>query len=139
MSHKKPFSIFHTMHLCQVKQIPKQTTPTVQNCLCSNAPFCLKNNIFEFLSTQIFTMKLEESIKIIFYLTHYPSLLQSFSIFDWPKFPKWCFLTKIITLGRHSFEQWAWQVLDFIQIYGEVCCARQKMTLIHFLVFIANI
>ena len=39
--------------------------------------------------------------------------LQSFSIFDWTKFPKWCFLTKITTLSRHSFEQWAWQVLDF--------------------------
>ena len=25
----------------------------------------------------------------------------------------YCFLTKIITLRRHSFEQWAWQVLDF--------------------------
>ena len=46
-------------------------------------------------------------------VTIFYNLLQSFSIFDWSKFPKWCFLTKIITLGRHSFEQWAWQVLDF--------------------------
>ena len=39
--------------------------------------------------------------------------LLSLSIFDSPKVLKCCFLTKIITLSRHSFEQWAWQVLDF--------------------------
>ena len=32
--------------------------------------------------------------------------LHSFSMFDWSKVPKGCFLTKIITLSRHSFEQW---------------------------------
>ena len=48
--------------------------------------------------------------------------LLSFSIFDCSKVPKCCFLGKIITLSRHSFEQWAWQVLDFTYIYGEVCC-----------------
>ena len=61
-----------------------------------------------------------------------------FSIFDCSKVPKCCFLTKIITLSRHSFEQWVWQVLDFTQIYGQVCCAKQKMTFTHLLVFIAN-
>ena len=39
--------------------------------------------------------------------------LLSVSIYDWSKVPKYCFLTKIINLSRHSFEQWAWQVLDF--------------------------
>ena len=65
--------------------------------------------------------------------------LLSLSIFDCSKVPKCCFLTKIITFSRHSFEQWAWQVLHLTQIYGEVCCARQKMTFIYLLVFIANI
>ena len=39
--------------------------------------------------------------------------LLCFSIFDCSKVPKCCFLTKIITMSRHSSEQWAWQVLDF--------------------------
>ena len=39
--------------------------------------------------------------------------LLSFSMFDCSKVPKCYFWTKIITLSRHSFEQWAWQVLDF--------------------------
>ena len=34
------------------------------------------------------------------------------------------FLTKIITLSRHSFEQWVWQVFVFTYIYKEVCFVR---------------
>ena len=48
--------------------------PHSSNCVCSNALFCLKNNIFEFFSTQIFAMKVDESIKTIFSLTQYASL-----------------------------------------------------------------
>ena len=43
----------------------------------------------------------------------------SFSIFDRSKIPKSCFLTKIISLSRHSFEQWTWQVLDFTYRFME--------------------
>ena len=50
--------------------------------------------------------------------------LLSFSMFDCSKVSKCCFLTKKITLSRRSFEQSAWQVLDFAEIYGEVCFSR---------------
>ena len=58
------------------KQILKLTTPTFKNYFCSKASFYLKNNIFEDLSTQIFAMNVDESIKTIFCLTHYASLLK---------------------------------------------------------------
>ena len=57
-------------------------------------------------------------------IVHLVAYLISFSIFNYSKIPKCCFSAKIITLSRHSFEQWAWQALDFTYIYGKVCCAR---------------
>ena len=45
----------------------------------------------------------------------------------------------MIPLSRHSFEEWAWQVLDFTQIYREVCFAKYEMVFIDLFVFIANI
>ena len=44
--------------------------------VCSNALTCLKKNIFELFSTQIFGMNVDESIKTIFYLTNYACQLK---------------------------------------------------------------
>ena len=70
-----------------------------------NALFCLKNNIFEFFSTQIFAMNLEESIKTIFYLPHYASLLSkaSFKIYH-AHFSNMCLLKCIILLEKQHFR-----------------------------------
>ena len=70
-------TIFYLPHYVSLlsKEISKQTTPPLQNCVCSKALFCLKNNISEFFSTLIFAMKVDESVKTIFYPTDYASLL----------------------------------------------------------------
>ena len=81
------------------KQISKQTMPTVQKCVCSNALFCLKNNIVEFFSTKIFLIKVDESIKTIFYLTHYASLLKT----EHTHFSKLCLLKRVVLYKRQSF------------------------------------
>ena len=101
----KTFSIFHTMHLCEVNHISKQTTPTVQNCACSNALCCLKNSISEFFRTQIITMKVDESINTIFYLTHYASLLRSANLeTDHTHFLKLCLLKHAVLYKKQIFR-----------------------------------
>ena len=50
----------------------KRDRVNVKNCVCSI--FYLKNNILEFFSTQIFAMKVDGSLKAIFYLRQYASL-----------------------------------------------------------------
>ena len=108
MSHKKPFSIFRTMHLSYVKQISKQTTPTVKNCVCLNALFCLKNKIFEFFSTQIFAMKVDESTKIIFYLTQRGPLSRyvKFQSHD-TNFSRRCLLKHVVFFKeQHFYRFW---------------------------------
>ena len=86
---------------------------------------------FALLNKRILVSKIENAFSWLIYILFQHLIPQ--------RFLNNCFLIHIITLSKHSFEQWAWQVLDVTYIYGKVCFARQKMTFIQFLVFIANI
>ena len=69
-----------------------------------NALFCLKNNIFEFFSTQIFAMKVGESIKTIFYLTHYAFMLKWPSLkIEHTHFSKLCVLKRVVLKKKQHF------------------------------------
>ena len=93
------------MHICYAKQISKYTTPTVQNCVCSNALFYLKNNIFAFFSTKILAGKIDEAIKTIFYLTHYESLLKLANLkTEYSHFLKLCLLRRTVLYKKQNFR-----------------------------------
>ena len=77
---ESPHLLFRTVspqmfHLKNNIYVGSRAIPPEENCpptlfltLTRNSKtlFCLKNNIFEFFSTQIFAMKVDESIKTIF-------------------------------------------------------------------------
>ena len=93
------------MHLSWVNQGSKQTTPTVLNCVCSNALFCLKNYIFEFFSTQIFAMKVDESIKTIFYRAYYPTLWKEANLkTEHTYFSRLCVVKRIILFQKQDLR-----------------------------------
>ena len=100
-------TIFHLPHYVYLlsKANFKIDHPTVQNCVCSNALFSFKINIFEFFSTEIFAMKVDESIKTIFYLPHYAYLLgkANFKI-DHAHHSKLCLLKCTIFLENQHFR-----------------------------------
>ena len=97
--------IFYLSHVASLlKQISKLTMPTFQNYVCSNRLFWLKNNIWESFSTQILAMKVNESIKTIFYLLHYASLLKQVNFkTDHAHFSKLCLLKRVILVNKQHF------------------------------------
>lgn len=58
-----------TIYFYKSKQDLRLNVPSFRNCICSNRLFFSKNNIFEFLSKQVFLKKENESLQVIFYLS----------------------------------------------------------------------
>ena len=80
------------------------STPTFQNCVCSNELFSLKNNIYKFFSTQIFAVKVGELIKTIIFLKHYAPLWSKANFKkDHVYVSKLCLLKWFILLEKQHF------------------------------------